>query len=66
MNARPLVLPSALIFLAGAVLVYFALRGWDSKYRLFGGTLAGGSTSDTGDTSINPSSPPTGGGGSIA
>jgi hypothetical protein len=62
MNARPLVLPSALIFLAGAVLVYFALRGWDGKYRLFGGTLAGGGTSDT----TTDSNPPTGGGGSIA
>jgi hypothetical protein len=51
MNGRPLVLPAALIFLAGAVLVYIALRGWDSKYHLFGGSLAGG----TGDTATEAS-----------
>lgn len=44
MNGRPLVLPSVLIFLAGAALFYFALRGWDRKYQLFGGRLAGGDT----------------------
>lgn len=46
MNGRPLVLPSALIFIAGAALLYFALRGWDNKYRVFGGKLAGGNTED--------------------
>lgn len=44
MNGRPLVLPSAIIFLVGAALVYFALRGWDDKYGLFNKALAGGNT----------------------
>jgi len=54
MNGRPLVLPAALIFLAGALLVYFALHGWDAKYRLFGGKLAAGSTSPGGTTPPAP------------
>lgn len=33
--------PAAVIFLVGIALVYFALRGWDEKYRTFGGTFSG-------------------------
>lgn len=33
--------PAALILVIGLALVYFALRGWDSKYQTFGGALAG-------------------------
>lgn len=33
--------PSAFILLLGLGLVYYALRGWDIKYRTFNGTFAG-------------------------
>lgn len=35
--------PSAFILLLGLGLVYYALRGWDIKYRTFNGTFAGAS-----------------------
>jgi hypothetical protein len=35
--------PSAFILLAGLGLVYYALRGWDIKYRTFNGTFASAS-----------------------
>lgn len=34
-------LPGALIFVIGIGMVYVALRGWDAKYGLLGGRLAG-------------------------
>lgn len=33
--------PSAFILLLGLGLVYYALRGWDIKYKTFNGTFAG-------------------------
>lgn len=33
--------PAAFIMLAGLLLVYYSLRGWDRKYRTFSGTFAG-------------------------
>lgn len=37
--------PSAFIMLLGLGLVYYALRGWDIKYRTFNGTFAGAQAS---------------------
>jgi len=33
--------PAAFLMLAGLLLVYYGLRGFDAKYGTFGGTFAG-------------------------
>lgn len=40
--------PTAFIMLVGLLLVYYALRGWDAKYRTFNGTFAGKGSIPTG------------------
>lgn len=35
-------LPGAIIFVVGAAMIYVALRGWDAKYAIAGGRIAGG------------------------
>lgn len=45
---RTLALPSALLFVAGLALIYYALRGLDAKHNLLGGKLAG----TTGETLV--------------
>lgn len=40
--------PSAFLMLAGLVLVWTALRGWDAKYGTFNGTFAGKGSVPTG------------------
>ena len=34
--------PSAILFVLGLALIYFAIRGWDSKYKVLGGRLTDG------------------------
>lgn len=52
-------LPGAVIFVVGLALIYIALRGWDKKYGLFGGALAGKATNvgTGGDTGSLPGLP---------
>lgn len=40
--------PAAFIMLFGLLMVYFALRGWDAKYRTFNGAFAGQGSVPTG------------------
>lgn len=38
---RALSLPAGVLLLAGIALIVFALHGWDAKYNLLGGKIAG-------------------------
>ena len=52
--------PAAFLMLAGLLLVYYALRGWDAKYNTFGGTFAGSpTTADAVTTSLQSTPLPT-------
>jgi len=50
--------PSALILLLGLGLVYYALRGWDIKYRTFNGTFAGTNTATATASAVTTAAAP--------